>query len=460
MSEAGEAGKRGGKRGPAERGRGGAVHAPMGRSSRRGAFRPDRTHWVAGAAALVAGLAAGAAAVHRLHARGPAAAQGAGPGAGLVEPTPKPGPDDYEAKEPGRGRLAAHPTAIPHRGWMDIAWRVGAAYFGDRVGFVAGGVTFFVTLSLFPTLATFVTLYGLFADPVKAWEHLGLLYSVLPSGVATFIGQEMQRLAATGQTTLTITLIWTLALSLWSANGAVKTLFYGLNIAYHETEKRNIVRYNWTCMVFTLSGLGFVLAIAGIVVVVPVVVNTFGFAIEGAALAPLRWPVLLAAYVAALTLVYRYGPCRQRARWRWLTPGALLAATASVAVSFVFSWYLTEVVKIERSYGPLGAVMGFLLWTWFSVQIVLLGAELNAEIERQTAVDTTTGAPLPLGERGALVADTIGPRRGSSAAVAFTLKHAEELSRRLKLRRVAKPAADIEVGPDKPPGQSQGESRD
>jgi membrane protein len=144
--------------------------------------------------------------------------------------------------------------------------------------------------------------------------------------------------------------------------------------------------------------------------------------------------VLLFVYGAALTLAYRIGPCRERARWRWLIPGAIAAALLSLVLSLAFSWYLQTFVR-TASYGPLAAMMGFLLWTWLSVQIVLMGAELNAEIEHQTAVDTTTGDPRPIGERGAVVADTVGPRRGNPAALAFTLKHAEALSDRLLKRR-------------------------
>ncbi|WP_296816055.1 YihY/virulence factor BrkB family protein [Brevundimonas sp.] len=352
-------------------------------------------------------------------------------------PDAPPTPDDYEAREPGRGRCAHRPGRIPRKGWTDIVWRTGAAYFGDRVGFVAGGVTFFVLLSLFPTLGAIVTVYGLFADPTDAVSRLYVLYSVLPPGVAGFLGDEMQRLAENSNAQLTFTLLWTLALSLWTANGAVKVLFYGLNIAYHEVEKRNIVRYNLICMAFTLSGLGSILLTAALVVGVPVVLDVLGLAEEWRHLSPLRWPVLLVVYMAALTLIYRYGPCRAHARWRWLTPGAVLAALLSLMLSLIFSWYLGNFVR-TASYGPLAAMMGFLLWTWLSVQIILMGAEFNAEIEHQTAVDTTTGAARPLGERGAVVADTIGPKRGNPAALAFTLKHAEALSDRLLRRRVGK----------------------
>ncbi len=400
--------------------------------------RPDKPRRGTGlwavAGAIVGGLAAGAGAAHLIYTQGHKYGLELRPARPEALPPKPPTPEDYDARDPGRGRLAQRPRHIPHKGWLDIGWRVGGAYFGDRVGFVSGGVTFFVLLSLFPALAAFITIYGLFADPTDAAGRIAFLYSVLPSNVAQFINTELTRLAAGSTGQLTFTLVWTLALSLWTANNGVKTLFYGLNVAYHEVEKRNIVNYNLLCFAFTLTGLAAVLISAALVVGVPVVLGVFGLADEWEQLAPLRWPLLFAGYIGALTVIYRFGPCRQRARWRWLTPGAIFAATLSVIVSFIFSWYLTNFVRLD-SYGPLATAMGFLLWTWMSVQIILMGAEVNAEIEHQTAVDTTTGAPVAIGDRGAVVADTVGPRRGSPAALTFTLKHAEALADRLSRRR-------------------------
>jgi membrane protein len=386
-------------------------------------------------AAVAGGLAAGAGAAHLLYTRGHKYGLELRPPRPEPPPPKAPTPEDFETDEPGRGRMARRPEHIPHKGWVDILWRTGASYFGDRVGFVAGGVTFFVVLSLFPTLAAFVTIYGLFADPSDAWSRLQFLYSVLPSGVAEFLGKEMERLAGTSTGQLTFTLVWTLMLSLWTANGAIKVLFYGVNIAYHEVEKRNLVQYNLLCMAFTLSGLVAVLLSAAMVVGVPVALGFLGLAEEWNGLAPLRWPMLFLVYVAALTVIYRFGPSRRRARWRWLTPGAIFAALLSLGLSLGFSWYLQTFVR-TASYGPLAAMMGFLLWTWLTVQIVLMGAELNAEIEHQTAIDTTTGEPRAIGERGAVMADSVGPRRGNPAALAFTMRHAEALSDRLLRRRI------------------------
>lgn len=393
--------------------------------------------WIGAGAA---GLAAGAALAHTLDTRGRFGPTRDDPGPSAATP------EDFDKAEPGRGRMAMTPIEIPQKGWVDILWRTGAAYFGDRLGFLAGGVTFFAVLSLFPTLAAFIALYGLFADPSTAWNHLYFLQDILPDPVANFFGEEMRRLSVDRKPALGLTLAGTLALALWTANAAVRALFYGLNIVYHETEKRNVVKYNLICMVFTVGGIAFLLIATGLVVAGPLVLRPLGLLEEVSRLEPLRWLSLLAVYIVALTAVYRYGPCRAQARWRWLTPGGVIAALLSLAFSGVFSFYLSEIADFGRTYGPLGAMMGFLLWTWLTAQAILIGGALNAATEHQTAVDSTVGAPRAIGDRGATVADTVGPRRGSKAALDFTLKHAEEVASRVSRRRGRKPDPDRESG--------------
>lgn len=378
-------------------------------------------------AALGAGLAAGAAIAHGLDSRRRIDA--------ILNPDVPDTPADFETREPGRGRNAHWPWQIPAAGWHDVLWRTGASYLGDRTNFVAGTVAFFAVLSLFPTIAAFVTLYGLFANPVSAWEHLTYVTSVLPPQVAGFIGDEMRRLASADRPTLGLTLAGSLLVSLWTANLAVKALFYGLNITYHEAERRGPIAFNLLGFAFTLSALAFLLVVTGLVVAVPVVLRALGLAEEFGAIASLRWLALLGVYLAALMALYRWGPCRARARWRWLVPGAAFAALGSLALSSLFSWYLSTFADFSRSYGSLGALLGFMMWAWISAQLVLLGAALNAALEHQTACDTTIGEPCALGERGATVADSVGPKAGSKAAIAMTLKHAEALTARLVRRQ-------------------------
>ena len=343
-------------------------------------------------------------------------------------------PQSYDHAEPGRGRMATNPLKIPLKGWVDILWRTGAGFFGDRVSFISGGITFFMLLALFPAIGAFVTIYGLFADPTDAWGRLNFIYELLPGNVSAFLGNEMVRLAGNSTGALTFTLIWTLLLSLWAANGGVKTLFYGLNLAYHEIEKRSIVKYNLLCMACTITVLLAVMLTSTLVVGVPVVISLFHLQDEWAFIYPLRWPVLFLLFVGFLNLIYRIGPSRTSPRWRWLTPGAVVAAVFSLMVSLLFSWFLSNFVRTD-SYGPLSAAMGFLLWTWISLMVVLMGARLNAEIEHQTAIDTTVGPEKPIGERGAVMADSVGARRGNPAALAFTLKYAESLGSKVIRRK-------------------------
>jgi membrane protein len=197
-------------------------------------------------------------------------------------------------------------------------------------------------------------------------------------------------------------------LSVWSANAGMKSLFDGINIAYDEPEKRDYLHRTVITYGATLTGLTFVAGASALAVAAPVVLHRVGAPVTG--LWAFRWVVLFLATATALSLVYRYGPSRVRARakWRWVIPGGAAAALLWMAGSMGFSWYINNFTHFGVTYGSLGAMVGFMLWVWFSAMVVLVGAELNAEIEHQTACDTTTGSPAPIGKRGAVIADTVG----------------------------------------------------
>lgn len=307
-----------------------------------------------------------------------------------------------------RGRDAKTPVDIPRAGWKDVLWRTLQQVGEDDVISVARSIAFSGMLALFPALAAFVSIYGLFADAAAAREHLAILAGVVPTEALTLIGDQIVRLASANGAGLSLTAAFGILISLWSANAGMKSLFRGLNIAFEEEEKRGFLVLNLVTLAFTVGMvLFFAVAIAG-VIALPIALQFVGADSVLPLLSLLRWPALLILLMGGLAVLYRYGPSRSRPRWRWVSWGAATAAVLWVAVSLLFSWYLTNVADYQATYGSLGAVFGFLIWLWLSSVVVLMGAELNSEMEHQTARDSTTGAPLPMGRRGAAVADHVG----------------------------------------------------
>jgi len=313
----------------------------------------------------------------------------------------------------GRGREAEKPSEIPAKGWKDIAWRVYDGIQDDRVLLVAAGVTFYALLALFPATAAIVSLYGLFADATTINEHLRLISGFLPEGALEVIGDQVKRIAAKGQGTLGLTFVGTLALSLWGANAGTKAIFDALNIIYKEREKRSFIGLTLYSLTFTLGTIALAaIAMAGIVAV-PVALKLLGIPTQSAAglLTLLRWPLLYLAVLFALACLYRFGPSRTRPQWRWVTWGSAIAGGIWIAGSLLLSWYVANFGTYNATYGSLGAVIGFMVWMWLSTIVVLIGGEINAEMEHQTAEDTTEGGRKPMGARGATMADEIGEAR-------------------------------------------------
>jgi membrane protein len=312
-------------------------------------------------------------------------------------------PDD------GRGRLADTPSQIPTRGWRDILLRVFRSLSEDRVLTEAAGITFYALLAIFPGIGALVSLYGLFADPMTVERHLNLVEGFVPGGGLEVIRDQLHRVTAEGNARLGFGFLTGLVISLWSANQGTKALFDALNVVYDEKEKRGFIWLNLISLAFTLGGLLFVLLTIAAVVALPVALQFIGLSRGLETLLHLaRWPLLLVGIALILALIYRFGPSRSDARWRWVSWGGAVAALVWVAGSAAFSWYVESFGNYNKTYGSLGAVVAFQIWLWLSGIVVLLGAELNAETEHQTAIDSTVGAPKPLGRRGATMADTIG----------------------------------------------------
>jgi membrane protein len=319
--------------------------------------------------------------------------------------------DKYEARasEPGRGRNAETPSQIPAKGWVDIAWRIYASIMEDRILLIAAGATFYLLLALFPALAAFVSVYGFVADPRTVADQVAYLGGMLPQGSIDMIKTQLQSLTTQEASSLSTSFIIGLLIALWSANNGVKALFDAMNVAYRQNETRSFIRLNLISFLFTLGAIFIGIMMITMVGIVPAVLaflrlDTWAEMIVKV----LRWPVILLLVGTGITLIYRFGPDRHPAKLPWLTWGAGIATLVWLITSALFSWYLENFADYNATYGTLGAAIGFMMWTWISCIILIVGAEINGEMEHQTVVDTTVGEPKPMGTRGAVMADTVG----------------------------------------------------
>ena len=294
-------------------------------------------------------------------------------------------------------------------GWKDILLRVYHGISDNRILLVAAGVTFYSLLAIFPGIAALISIYGLFADPGTVAGHLDTIANVAPGGAVDVLREQMTRLASQGGTTLGVSFVVSLAISLWTANSGVKAIFDALNIVYGEEEKRGFLKLNVVTLFVTLGIVAFILLTLAAVVAIPVALTYIPLPEVTALVVKIgRWPILFALVTMALAVLYKYGPSRTEPRWRWITWGSVSAAIVWLAASALFSWYVASFGSYNKTYGSLGAVIGFMTWIWISIIVVLVGAKLNAEMEHQTVHESTTGQRKPIGRRGARMADTVG----------------------------------------------------
>jgi len=277
----------------------------------------------------------------------------------------------------------------------------------------------YALLSVFPGLTAAISVYGLFSSPTDVLKHMSIFSGVLPPGVLGIFNSQLQMLVSHEQSTLSIAAIVGFVIALWSARSAMSALMTATNIAYGEREKRNFFVQVLISLVLTIGVIVGFLVMLLLGVAIPVALKILGtsawvqWVLDG-----LQWVVLWLFGVTALAFVYRYAPAREPARWQWVTWGSAIATTLWLAASALFAIYVRTFANYGKTYGTLGGVVALLMWFYLSGILVVLGAEINAEMERQTKQDTTGGPAAPMGQRGAYAADTIGPSVGERAPTA------------------------------------------
>lgn len=309
-------------------------------------------------------------------------------------------------------RMAANKPE-PRQAWRKIVWRFIEQFSDHRILSVAAGVAFYTLLAIFPGIGALISLYGLFADPASVSSHLAFLAGLLPGGAVDIIHDQIIRLAAQPPASLGFGFFLGLGVALWSASAGMKALFDAMNVVYGQKETRGFVKLSALALLFTLGGLALLIAALGAVVALPIIFNVVGLGgLSEILMRILRWPILFALTALSLEVLYRHGPDHQKATAPQGAWGSVLAALLWVAASVMFSWYVQNFGSYNRTYGSLGAVIGFMTWIWLSATIFLLGAELNAESgRRKIARDPTTAEGIKGGAKGAALTRVLRPRR-------------------------------------------------
>jgi membrane protein len=308
------------------------------------------------------------------------------------------------------GGDAEHPTEIPPKGWFQVAKRGWKEAKADQVPLLSAGVSYYAFLAIFPALIALVSLYGLFADPATiAMQIESILGPALPEAAQQLIIDQVNMLASR-RAALSFGLIAGVAIALFSASGGMANLMTAVNTAYDEEEKRGFVKKRLLALALTLGAIAFMVIMLAIIAVLPPLLES----LLGSGAIRWIWQIagyvlLFALVVAALAILYRFAPDRDSPKMKWVSVGAIIATVIWLIASIGFSIYTTTFGNYSKTYGALAGIVIFLFWLWLTAYAILLGAEINAEAEQQTIADTTKGPPEPLGERGAVKADSTPP---------------------------------------------------
>ncbi|HUK61540.1 MAG TPA: YihY/virulence factor BrkB family protein [Stellaceae bacterium] len=320
-------------------------------------------------------------------------------------------PHDWKPSEAdlAHARDATWPSHITARGWRDIALRVLDSISRTNLSLVAAGLAFFAFLAIPAALTALVALYGLVFDPGAVGRQIAAMRVIVPADAIGVISGELTQITSSSGSKLSFALGVSVVIALWTARSGTSSLMSGLNIVYEEPEKRSLFRFYLDALMLTACGTIFAILAVALVAVLPAAIALLPLGDYTKAVAAVaRWPILLVLVTLSFAAVYRYAPCRRQPRWRWVSWGAVIATLLWLGGSALFSLYVSNFASYNKTYGSLGAVVALLMWLYVSCFCVLLGGTINAEMEHQTARDSTIGAPKPIGKRRATMADTLG----------------------------------------------------
>ena len=308
-----------------------------------------------------------------------------------------------------KGHRAASPGQMPLAAWKDIAARTYKRTWDDNVGLVAAGVAFYGFFALLSLLGLVVLTYGWFADPHQVIRHVRALTDILPDSVAVLIGDQLMTAVQSSESAKGFGILLAALVAIYGGTNGSAAILTALNIGYEEKEKRSLPHFYLLAVGMTIVALALAMAAVGATAAVAFLQDLLPRASDAAIIAgKVAGYVLLTMVAAAIAAtLYRFGPSREQARWKWITPGSMLAAVSWLLLTSLFGVYVTRLTDYDATYGSLGAVVALLTWMYLSAYAFCFGAELNSEIEHQTAKDSTTGRPEPLGERGAWAADNV-----------------------------------------------------
>lgn len=315
-----------------------------------------------------------------------------------------------------RGHNAEKPKQIPRKGWKDIASRVKDQLTKDHIFLLSAGIAFYFSLAIFPAIAAALSIYGLIMELAQVEQQMSQIANFLPEQPHQMISNILERQSEKPESTLGWSLVLSILISLWSVNKGTKAVFEGVNITYNEIDKRGFFKLTAVTLLFTIGGIivGFI-AIA-MVVAFPALIDKIGLpSTLETIIQILRWPILALIVISALAAVYKVAPYRKSPEFKWTSWGAIIATVFWLVGSLLFNLYVKNFNSFDETYGSFAAIIILMLWFFLSAFIVLLGAEINSEMEHQTSRDTTTGEDKLMGKRGGYHADHVaGEDKGNN----------------------------------------------